>query len=203
MFVATRMIYLYTFCMLLTVNQHTHLEIIQTAHAEAMFQLIDENRIYLREWLLFIDETKHLHDVEAYTRDAHERYLAKKEYAFAIFHEGTLAGRITLNIIDPRNKTADIAYWLGEAFQGKGIMLQSCQALLAFGFKTLQLNRIEIRCDAANHRSMAIPAKLHFTYEGTQRQRKRMRDAYADIQVYSLLHSEFDSWFNHNTSASS
>ena len=175
----------------------------QPAHAEAMFHLIDKNRMYLSEWLLFIDETKHVQDVEQYARDAHERYLAKKEYAFAIFHKGLLAGRITLNKIDQRNKTADIAYWLGEAFQGKGIILQTCEALLAFGFKTLQLNRIEIRCDVANRRSMAIPTKLHFTYEGTLRQCKRMRDAYADIQVYSLLHSEFDSRFNQSTSASS
>jgi ribosomal-protein-serine acetyltransferase len=178
--------------MLLNVNKHTHLEIIQTAHAEAMFHLIDNNRSYLREWLLFIDDTQNIQDVEDYARDAYELYVAKKEYTFAIFYDGAMVGRITLNNINQRNKTGELAYWIAANQQGKGIVQSSCSTLIDYAFNTLLLNRIEIKVDTQNTRSIAIPLKLHFTQEGILRQAKKMRSHFADITLFSLLRHEWN-----------
>ena len=63
------------------------------------------------------------------------------------------------------NKLASIGYWLDQHYQGKGIITKSCKALIHYGFTTLHLNRIEIRCGTENYKSQAIPESLHLKKE--------------------------------------
>lgn len=93
--------------------------------------------------------------------------------------------------IDLQNRIGELGYWLGEKFQGRGIMTKACRAMVAYGFSERALNRIEIHCAAANEKSRAIPERLGFRIEGALRQAERLADGYVDNVVYGLLASEF------------
>ena len=93
-------------------------------------------------------------------------------------------------------KKGELSYWLGEQFQGKGIVTQSCRALLAYAFNDLGLNRLFLRFkhaspDDENSGSRRVAERLGFVQEGVQRQGGVARGQFMDMIVYSLLAEEW------------
>lgn len=174
------------------INDTTHLALLNHQHNEPLYRLIDQHREYLSNWLMFIDGTQHVNDVQEHCNESIARNKNGLEYAFVIMHNNSLVGRIGIYKIDLKNKIGDIAYWLSPEYQGKGIMLQACNALIDFAFHKLELNRLEIRCSVDNAKSIAIPSKLNFTHEGTMRKSKRMSTSFTDVKLFSLLRSDYE-----------
>ncbi|EQD34665.1 acetyltransferase, partial [mine drainage metagenome] len=80
-------------------------------------------------------------------------------------------GGAGLNRIDARHRSANLGYWVRHARQGRGIATQAARALLAFGFDTLQLARIEIVAAEGNAASAAVARKAGATLEYVARNR--------------------------------
>jgi ribosomal-protein-serine acetyltransferase len=56
------------------------------------------------------------------------------------------------------------------------------------------MNRLQIRCAVANYSSKKIPQRLSFTFEGIERDGELLSGGvFTDLEVYSLLKSEFAS----------
>lgn len=89
------------------------------------------------------------------------------------------------------NKSTSIGYWLGERYQGKGIMTKSCKSFIEYAFKELNLNKIEIRCAEQNFRSRAIPERLGFVKEGIIREAEWLNDHFVSHVVYGILAREW------------
>jgi len=89
------------------------------------------------------------------------------------------------------NRSTSIGYWLGERFQGSGVMTKSCKALIEYAFRELKLNRVEIRCAEKNLRSRAIPERLGFVNEGMIREAEWLYDHFVDHVVYGVLAREW------------
>ena len=70
-------------------------------------------------------------------------------------------------------------------------MLRCCQTVLSRAFAQLDLHRVVIRCAPGNTRSCAIPEKLGFMREGLAREAEWLNGAFVDLNVYSLLSSEW------------
>ena len=83
--------------------------------------------------------------------------------------------------------TTALGYWLGEEFQGRGLVTAACRRLVAHSFDVLRLHRVEIRCAVENHRSRAIPERLGFRLEGRFREAEWLYDHWVDHAVYALL----------------
>jgi ribosomal-protein-serine acetyltransferase len=96
------------------------------------------------------------------------------------------------NSINWSNKTAYIGYWLGEGFQGNGIMTKVAKALTDYAFIELGLNKVEIRAAVENKKSRSIPERLGFKNEGCIRQAEWLYDHYVDHVVYGILADEWD-----------
>jgi len=155
--------------------------------ADELYALTDENREFLRRWLPWLDFV---------TEKAHTKtFLTKQLSLFAngeslhttIFYRGMIAGVAGFNSIDHYNKIGYIGYWLGEEFNGKGIMTTAVQDLMLIGQKYYGLQKVDIRCATQNHRSEAIPKRQGFTHEGTLRLAERVNDEWFDHHVYAFL----------------
>jgi ribosomal-protein-serine acetyltransferase len=53
------------------------------------------------------------------------------------------------------------------------------------------MNRLYLRCAVGNIRSRKIALALGFSFEGTQRQAEWLYDHFVDLEMYSLLASEW------------
>jgi ribosomal-protein-serine acetyltransferase len=176
--------------MKIKVNENTSLELINESHSQAIFDLVDTNRLHLREWLPFVDRMQTVEFADNFVKGTMQRNKEGNEYAFVIITNKEIIGRVGVYKIDNQNKIGEIGYWLVDKFQGKGIMTESCKAVIDFCFSNLYLNRIEIKCGTENLKSMRIPERLNFTKEAFVRQGEFLYDRFIDLNLYSLLSSD-------------
>ncbi|OEH92963.1 GNAT family N-acetyltransferase [Bacillus solimangrovi] len=173
------------------VDEHTELKLIHLNEAEKLYSLVDSCRPHLRKWLPWVDNTKSSNDTKGFINFSMKQFEEDNGFQLGIWHRGALAGMIGLHKIDWNNKATSIGYWIGEQFEGKGLISKSCLTLIHVIFQELQLNRIEIRAATENKRSQAVPLRLGFTHEGTAREAEWLYDHYVDHNVYSILRNDY------------
>lgn len=172
-------------------NDETELRILEMRHAEELFVLTDQSRTYLREWLPWLDFTKTVNDSKQYIESTLKQFASNNGFQAGIWYKGELAGVIGLHQINWSNKSTSIGYWLGENFQGKGLMTTACKGVIDYCFKELKLNRIEIRVATENHKSAAIPEKLGFKKEGCVKQVEWLYNKYVDHYIFGLTKEDY------------
>jgi ribosomal-protein-serine acetyltransferase len=173
--------------MIIEVDGNILLELVNESHADAIFNLVNENRDYLAEWLPWVTGMNDIEFIKNFISFSQKTFSDKTDYAFVILLEKKIVGRIGLYKVDNQNKIGSIGYWLANEAQGEGIMTKACKALIGHSFNQLGINRIEIKCGTGNHKSQAIPERLGFTKEGIVRQGEAFYDRFIDLYSYSLL----------------
>ena len=173
------------------IDSNLRLELTDESHAESIFNLVDNNRAYLKQWLPWVDSTQTVENTKEYIKMTLKRYAENNGFDCSIIFNDEIAGLIGLHKIDHSNKITSIGYWLGEDYQHKGIMTKTVVALLNYCFNSLELNRIELKCASENYRSQAIPERLNFKKEGIIRQGEFLNGKYVDLFLYSLLKEEW------------
>lgn len=161
--------------------------------AMTLFALVEANRERLRRWLPWPDATHHPDDIRNFIKHVRSQARAGTGVSYGLWWKNQLVGVASFTWIDRPNGSAAIGYWLADAAEGHGLMTAAVSTLLRHGFRTLKLNRIEIRAGVRNRRSRAIPRRLGFRHEGTLRQVERLGDRSVDHAVYGLLASEWRS----------
>ena len=173
-------------------NGELSLELLDLRHAEELFRLTDANREHLRAWLPWVDLARSSEDTRAFIRQTRKQLADNNGFQTAIRERGALVGVIGHHAVNWANRSASLGYWLAKDAQGRGIMTAACRAFTSHAFKTMELNRVEIRCATENTKSRAIPERLRFTSEGTVRQAEWLYDHFVDHVVYGMLASEWD-----------
>lgn len=108
-----------------------------------------------------------------------------------LVYKNHIAGVLGFNVIDHVNGIGHIGYWLGEKYNGRGIMTIAVRDLISLGFNSWPLQKVEIRCAAGNTKSRAIPERLGFRNEGTIRCAEKVNEKIHDHIIYGLLRKEF------------
>lgn len=91
-----------------------------------------------------------------------EAWRAGGDVVYTIFDGDEVLGGVGLH--DRQGPHAvEIGYWLVADRQGKGIITRCVAALVDVVFAREGMERVVIRCDVANRRSAAVPARLGFT----------------------------------------
>ncbi|HLR15135.1 MAG TPA: GNAT family protein [Bacillota bacterium] len=173
------------------VNENLLLRMLKVSEDTKLFTLIDHNRLFLQKWLAWVHEIDSIADCRQFITKSFEAYANQDSLTAGIFYKNELAGIIGFNSIDVTNKVGTIGYWLGEDFQGKGIMTTAVQEIITHGFRDLHLNRLQLFVAVENSGSRAIPERLHFHEEGIAREHEWLNGKPVDQVLYSLLQSEW------------
>ena len=174
------------------VNQSIQLALMQPHNALEIYELVNDNKSYLRKWLGWVDQ---INSPEDYRDTIIPMWL--KQFAdlngfnAGIYYDNQLVGMISLHFINRKTNYTSIGYYLAEEFQGRGIVIRCVRALLEYAFTVLELNKVEIQCATDNLKSRKVPEKLGFTMEGTTRDAEYINGQYNDIATYSLLREEW------------
>jgi ribosomal-protein-serine acetyltransferase len=175
----------------INIDDRTELRILQEEHAQELYELVAENREYLREWLGWLDMNTTLEDTREFILRSLEQYQGGDGFNAGIWFENELAGVIGFHKTDWANFKTSIGYWLGESYQGKGLMTRACRTVVDYIFSDMELNRIEIYCATDNKKSQAIPERLGFVREGILRQAEWLYDHFVDLILYSMLSEDW------------
>jgi len=171
----------------LKVDHEIELQLFQRHHSLTLFQLIEENREHLREWMPWVDNMTSPFQVETVIPIWLNQFAENSGLNVGILYRGELVGSLGLHQIDWYNSMASIGYYLSKKAEGHGIITRSVKTLLNYCFFQLGLNRIEIRCGVKNVKSRAIPERLRFVKEGIVRDGEHLNGHFHDLVIYSML----------------
>lgn len=85
----------------------------------------------------------------------------------------------------------EIGYDLAPSYWRRGIMSEVAAPILAFGFNSMKLNRIEAKVDPANAASIGLLTKLGFKQAGELREYEIEEGNFIELLVFSMLRKEF------------
>ena len=122
----------------------------------------------LKPWMPFAQKEQSEQDVEVNIRSAYISFLKREDLRLLVFlkETGEFVASSGLHRIDWSIPKFEIGYWIDSRFSGEGYMTEAVKGIAQFAFRELQARRIEIRCDAKNMKSRAIPETLGFSLEG-------------------------------------
>jgi RimJ/RimL family protein N-acetyltransferase len=162
----------------------------RTGDAEPLARLANDREV----WLGLRDLFPHPYSID----DAH-RFVAfaaglTPPTLFAIDVDGEFAGGIGFT---PREDVerigAEVGYWVGRAFWGRGIATAALRRLTAHAFAAQpELRRLFAVPFAANAASARVLEKAGFVREGTLRQSVIKDGRVQDQFMYALLRDEHD-----------
>jgi [ribosomal protein S5]-alanine N-acetyltransferase len=128
-----------------------------------------------------------------YTSDDADRWLTvANKYDpprnFAVVVEGAPAGGLGLVLRDDvYRRSAEIGYWLGEPFWGRGITTSAVRAAVDYAFKTFDICRLFAGVFEGNVASTRVLEKAGFTFEARLRQTITKGGRTRDELVYALV----------------
>lgn len=129
-------------------------------------------------------------------RDAASWVRSNKAYTqpnnFAIEVEGRAVGNIGFTVKDDIYRyNAEIGYWIGEDYWGRGITSEILPLMVGYIFKNFQVNRLFACVLEGNIPSMRVLEKAGFRGEGIHRKAAVKNNQYLDEYLYAILREEF------------
>ena len=104
---------------------------------------------------------------------------------------GRIVGTIGFMWIQRDNAAAEVGYSLARGLWNRGLMTEALRAVIDFGFRSLNLNRIEAQHESENPASGTVMQKCGMLREGTLRQRLMNKGRFVDVELYSILRSDY------------
>jgi ribosomal-protein-alanine N-acetyltransferase len=129
---------------------------------------------------------------EAWIGSHQERFDKREETVFAITLEESdeLIGAIGL-VLKLDQEIAELGYWIGKPYWGRGYCTEAARAVLHFAFTKLRLNRVHAHHFSHNPASGRVMQKVGMRHEGSLRQHVKKWGEFFDVEAYGILRSEF------------
>ena len=119
------------------------------------------------------------------------RSTSEGELYRAIVVDGRAAGGISVCAGgDVYRRSAELGYWLGEPFWGRGIMTAAVETMCREGFAAWDIVRIHAEAFARNAASRRVLEKAGFALEGTLRRSVYKNGEMLDSCIYALVREE-------------
>jgi len=112
-------------------------------------------------------------------------------FAIALSESGELIGEIGLHL-DKENNNAQFGYWIAEPFWGKGIATEATAAILSFGFRKLNLNKIYATHYPDNVASGKVMRNNKMIQEAEMKEHYKVNDTNRNVIQYRLTKKEYE-----------
>jgi ribosomal-protein-alanine N-acetyltransferase len=110
------------------------------------------------------------------------------ETSFAIVVDGDAAGGVGFHVqSDVERVSAEIGYWLGEAFWGRGIATDALQAVTAYAIEHHGLTRVFAIPFASNTASCRVLEKAGYMLEGRLHRSAIKNGVIVDQLLYAFI----------------
>jgi [ribosomal protein S5]-alanine N-acetyltransferase len=169
--------------------------------------ILEGNLVYLREVqekdILEIQKIANDEEVSKYvpflpypfTKKIAKKYFSgikENNGEFGVFLKSTneVIGIFTLYKINKLFRSAELGYWLGKDYWGKGYSDDALNVLLKYVFEELNSHRVMAKVSSLNIRSINFLSRNGFRKEGTLREAEIYDGQYVDLEIFGLLKEE-------------
>lgn len=175
----------------LKVDDDISLRLHDAYNVEGFFNLIARNRAHLGRYMDWEKNHQTVDDSFEYVLQVRENFADRKNVSSQIYYRGEIAGSVGLTIHNWHSGYAEIGYWLGTEFTGKGIATRASRAMINFAFNTLKLHKVVLRVITGNDKSIEVAKRLNFEFEGVQIHQRLLRGVHYDYQVFYQLNENW------------
>ena len=113
------------------------------------------------------------------------------DFAIVVRDDDTLVGAVGLGL-QPEHDRAELGYWIGVPYWGRGYATEAAAAVLGYAFGTLGLHRVFAFHYAKNAASGRVLQKIGMTHEGRRRAHTLKWGEYLDNETYGILRDEWE-----------
>ncbi|MBE2249578.1 MAG: GNAT family N-acetyltransferase [Myxococcus sp.] len=107
---------------------------------------------------------------------------------FVIEVDGALAGACGVHpLADVYARGAEVGYWLGRPFHGRGLMTKALRGLSTFAFEVMKLERLQAGVFEWNQASMRVLEKAGYAREAVLRRSVFKDGQLIDSMLYAKL----------------
>lgn len=165
------------------------LEKVSMKNIERIYELFANDKVLVNLLMPLHAKELTLENEKVWARKTIANYRKKQpeSYDLSIIIDGEVAGVVGLPKIDWKNNKAEIGYWLGEQYWGKGYMTKTVKLFLKHVDKKFGFKRYEIRAFGYNKASMRIAEKCGFKHEGTHKKAIKKWGKYIDDTCFALV----------------
>ena len=110
--------------------------------------------------------------------------MPKSEVVYVLFKDGAAIGTLHIFSFSYPNHRVEIGYGIEQTYEGQGLVSEAI-ALAEGELRSLGFNRLEIRCDATNKRSVALAKRNHFVQEAYLKQECIEDGKYRDTLIFA------------------
>ncbi len=163
--------------------------------APALWEAVDSSRDHLKRWMPWVNEHNSPDFSREYIRKMQAKWTLRDDFPMGIWRltDGRLLGATGLHRIDWNVPAMESGYWLRPEAIGQGYTTEAVCLLRDFAFNHLRAERLEIRCDAQNAPSAAVPRRLAFVHEATLRcSRRTVTNDLGDTMIFALTRADFE-----------
>ncbi len=129
-------------------------------------------------------------DARRFLLARHDMVGAGAGAPFAIVSVGDrarLLGSVSLFDVAWPHLRAKVGYWVAREARGQGHATRALQLICTWGFRSLGLERIELRAAVGNPASHAVAERAGFTREAVQRAYLRIKGRQLNMVAFGLL----------------
>ena len=101
-----------------------------------------------------------------FIRAAARHWRAGTDYVLAVTAEGRLVGVCSLLSVGGAPRSAELGYWIGRPYWGRGYATAAARRVVAFGFRDLGLALVRSSCLPENPASRRVLEKIGFRRTG-------------------------------------
>lgn len=140
------------------------------------------------------DAHKTINDSKDFLTKCIKQYSLGQAPVFGIVlkEEQKLIGTIGFGSIDFESNRAEFGYALHVGYWKQNITSEASLAILQFGFRILELERIFATCFTDNVASYRVMEKVGMTYEGILRSYHSKNGQRVDVRLYAITRED---WF--------
>ncbi len=128
-----------------------------------------------------------------FVQKGQESWRSGEAYVFGIIDKSSqrFAGCMGIHPA-PEHNRAEVGYWIGLPFWGRGLATAALRLLLQFGFETLKLNRVEAGHFDYNPASGRVMQKAGMRREGLRRQYVLHHEEFKDLVWYAIVREDYE-----------
>ncbi len=112
-------------------------------------------------------------------------------YAVTRSGNGDLVGAAGLVEVNRRHGRAELGYWVGRPYWGRGYATEAARAVIEYGFSVLGLHRICATHFSWNTASGRVMEKCGMVHEAHLREHVRRQGVFEDLDLWGILDDEW------------
>jgi ribosomal-protein-serine acetyltransferase len=173
-------------------NERLLLRVPTERDVDALFGAVEESIDEVGRWMPWCAHGYSREGAASFIQSQEPAWSEGRAYSFVVFDRSTgqLVSCCGLNHLDWQNRRANLGYWMRRSAWGRGVAPAAARLVAEFGFRELQLDRIEIVAATGNVASQRVAEKVGAVREGIARKRCRVGELTHDAVIFSLVRED-------------